>query len=111
MFLEVPTITDTTDHAFLVYMLGVGFGTLFLIVFAFVAWLVNKVLILWEAHITYKESRKADIKEFEQLKTAVEKLDSSVRHLDGTIKSNNKGEGIINEKAMEILYELQEKLR
>jgi Na+-transporting methylmalonyl-CoA/oxaloacetate decarboxylase gamma subunit len=111
MLLEIPVISDTTDHAFVVYMLGIGFGTLFLVVFAIVAWLVNKVLTLWEAHITYQESRKTDIKEFEQLKASVEKLDASVRHLDGTIKNNNKGEGIINEKAMEILYELQEKLR
>jgi len=111
LLLQVPSISDTSDHAFIVYMLGLVFGILFMVVFAVVAWIVNKVLILWEAHITYKETRKTDIKEFDQLKNAVEKLDVSVRHLDGTIKSQKQGEGVINEKAMEILYELQEKLK
>jgi hypothetical protein len=111
MFLQVPTISDTSDHAFVVYLLGLVFGVLFMIVFAVVSWLINKVLILWEAHITGKETRKTDVRDFNELKDAVKQLESSVRHLDGTIKTQKHGEGIINEKAMEILYELQEKIK
>lgn len=111
MLLQIPSISDTSDHAFVVWILGLVFGLLFMIVFAVVAWIINKVLILWEAHITNKETRKTDVRDFNELKDAVKQLETSVRHLDGTIKNNKQGEGIINEKAMEILYELQEKLK
>jgi hypothetical protein len=111
MFLQITPITDTTDHAFIVYMLGVVFGVLFAIVFAVVAWLINKVLILWETHITNKEVRKTDVRDFNELKDAFKQLESSVRHLDGTIKTQNHGGGIINEKAMELLYKIDDKLK
>ena len=109
--MEISTISDTTDHAFIVYMLGLVFGVLFIIVFSVVAWLINKVLILWESHITNKETRKTDVRDFNDLKQSVKELDISVRHLDGTIKQQKQNEGIINHTAMEILYEIQKSIK
>lgn len=111
MFLEIPVPTDTTDHSFIIWMVSLVFGVLFMIVFAVVAWIVNKVLILWEAHITSKETRKTDIRDFNELKDSVTKLDASVKHLDGTIKTQDHSKAVINHEAMELLHEIKDELK
>lgn len=107
---EIPTLTDTTDHALLIWGFGILFSLLFMIVIVVVAWMGNKIIILWEAHIAGIETRKADVKEFNELKASVDTLDASVKHLDKTIANKDPIQATINHKSMELLYKIADRL-
>jgi len=117
LFCEIPPLTDTTDHALIVWFISL----LILALGSFAIFVIisdrNKIHTLWDYHNAEKERKKANEKEFGELKEEFESLRSSLTeltksmsHLEKAFLQSGQNAGVVNQNILDSLAKIEKKL-